>query len=89
MTEFRWLERKVPTHRIEFNTFTGEATDLGPTGDMHWETVLQFREKVMQMGRVPVGAGDGNTYVMHEKPMGWQWTEWKDVPTVRDASSCE
>ena len=46
--------------------------------------VLQFRTQVLRMGNgyQQVGAGDGNTYVVHEyqRPMGYEWSDWQDVP---------
>jgi hypothetical protein len=62
--EMRWLERKPIP--------VGEAA-----------RVLQYRYRIMTMGNGyrQVGAGDGNTYVTsYERPMGWTWSEWQDVP---------
>jgi hypothetical protein len=74
--EFRWLERRRTTgfkdHEGKWDTVTGYMADR----------VLQFRTRIMTMGNGyrQAGAGDGNTFVAYERPMGWTWGEWQDVP---------
>lgn len=56
---------------------------MNEKGDNYFERVLQYRSRVMNMGNGyrQVGAGDGNTYVAeYQRPMGWTWSEWTDVP---------
>lgn len=45
--------------------------------------VLQSRTQVMQMVSVPATEVAGVLH-LHTKPMGYTWTEWKDVPDIGD-----
>ena len=74
MIELRWLEREEPVPHKDYPNV------------MHTVRVLQSRTQVMQIGSGyrQVGAGDGNTYVSeYQRPMGFTWTAWQDVPIVK------
>lgn len=67
MFELRWLTRKID--------YTGISQGHAPDE----ETVLQFRTQVLNIGYGYGGAAHGGIH-QYERPMGWSWTEWKDVP---------
>lgn len=50
-------------------------------GYIEKERVLQFRTQVLQIGN---GYTTGKDGVLHEyqRPQGYVWTEWQDVPEV-------
>lgn len=75
--ELRWLERCIevpPTYNLGY-------PPKHPT-----ERVLQYRTRIMTMGlgyQQAGAAGSGNnTLVAYERPMGWTWSEWTDIPVV-------
>lgn len=72
--ELRWL--REPLYTIE----DGERV-------VDVKLRLQYRTQVMQMG---FGYSTGPSGIIHqyERPQGWTWTEWQDVPTAdaRDAA---
>lgn len=40
---------------------------------------LQFRTQAMQMGFGYTAHPEGGLH-QYQRPMGWKWTEWQDVP---------
>lgn len=85
MIELRWLVREAPVHCITYDTFLGTAKDHGPTGEMTTERVLQFRTQIMQIGYGYTTDGNGAVQ-RYERPMGFGWSEWQDVPEQSDAA---
>ena len=68
MMELRFVERTVPL------TINGDNI-------AERRRILQYRTQVMQMG---MGYHSGPSGIIHEyeRPQGWTWTEWQDVPVV-------
>lgn len=81
--ELRWLETRRP-----LGSQDAEGNWIEQYG-YAIERVLQCRTRLLNMGNgyQKVGAGDGNTFVAYERPMGWSWSEWQDVPIEASTST--
>lgn len=67
--ELRWVTRDVPI------TVNGDNC-------LQRVRVLQFRTQVMHLG-YGYSERDGIIH-QHERPQGWSWTEWQDVPEASE-----
>lgn len=77
MIELRWLERVTAPGYVKCENGMGVA--IGP----NTERVLQCRTQIMKMTTSLRRISDHH-YEEVEKPCGWEWSDWQDVPVVKE-----